>query len=112
MASRCRPQVASSYRRISGSLVWEKNDWTSAVYYTRWGSLPNWAETGRIGPHILWNVNVAKKITEKATVGVYVNNVFDRIHPRDDTFNTYPFFWRQFSPIGREVFVQLDYKFN
>lgn len=109
---RDHPQFFNNRSRISGNVVWEKNDWTTAVYYTRWGSLPNWAETGRIGPQILWNLNVSKEITEKATVGLYINNVFDRIHPRDDTFNTYPFFWRQFSPVGREVFVQFDYKFN
>lgn len=109
---RDHPQFFNNRSRISGNVVWEKSDWTTAVYYTRWGSLPNWAETGRIGPQILWNLNVSKEITEKATLGLYVNNVFDRIHPRDDTFNTYPFFWRQFSPIGREVFVQFDYKFN
>jgi iron complex outermembrane receptor protein len=37
--------------------------------------------------------------------------VFDKIAPRDDTFNTYPYFWRDFSPIGREIAVQVDYTF-
>lgn len=109
---RDHPQYFNFRSRINGTVSWEKNDWRAAAYYTRWGSLPNWAETGRIAPYILWNLNVAKKITDKATVGVYVNNVFDKLHPRDDTFNTYPYFWRAYSPIGREVFVQFDYKFN
>ncbi len=98
--------------RIAGSVVWEKNDWTTAVFMTRWGSLPNWAETGRIAPYFLWNVNVGKKITDKARITLFVNNVFDKLHPRDDTFDAYPYFWRAYQPVGREVFAQLEYKFN
>ena len=98
--------------RIAGSVVWEKDDWTTGVFATRWGSLPNWAETGRIAPYTLWNVNVAKKITDKARITLFVNNVFDTLHPRDDTFDSYPYFWRAYSPVGREVFAQLEYKFN
>ena len=98
--------------RVTGQVRWERDDWRAALYGFRWGSLPNWAETGRIGSHTIWNVNVQKRITDKATVGLYVNNVLDEIHPKDDTFFTYPFFWRAYSPIGREVFVEFSYQFN
>jgi outer membrane receptor protein involved in Fe transport len=106
------PQFFNFRSRMNGSVGWEKGDWNVNVYGTRWGSLPNWAETGRIAPHLLWNVNVAKQITNNMSVGLYVNNVFDKIAPNDPTFNTYPYFWRAFSPVGREVFLQLDYRFN
>jgi iron complex outermembrane receptor protein len=98
--------------RMTGTVVWEKDDWTTGVFMTRWGSLPNWAETDRIAPHFLWNLNVAKRFNDKAEVTLFVNNVFDKIHPRDDTFDSWPFFWRAYSPIGREFYVQFDYKFN
>lgn len=98
--------------RLNWEVNWERDDWAASVYGYRWGSLPNWAETGRIAPHIIWNTNIRKKITNKATVGLYVNNVFDKIHPRDDTYNSYPYFFYTFSPVGREVFIQFDYKFN
>ena len=42
----------------------------------------------------------------------FVNNLLDTKAPEDDSFNTFPFFWRAYSPVGREVFVQFDYKFN
>lgn len=105
-------QYFNARSRVNGSVAWNRDDWAAAVYFIRQGSLPNWGETGRIAPHFQWNINVAKEITDKATIGVYVNNVFDKIAPRDDTFNTYPYFWRAYSPVGREVFVQFDYKFN
>lgn len=41
-----------------------------------------------------------------------MNNVFNTLHPKDDTFFDYPFFWRAFSPIGREVFASFSYRFN
>lgn len=98
--------------RVTGQMSWQRDDWAATLYGFRWGSLPNWAETGRIGSHTIWNFNVQKEITENASLGLYVNNVLDDIHPEDDTFNSYPFFWRAFSPVGREVFVQFDYRFN
>lgn len=98
--------------RINWNATWSTDDWTTSVYGYRWGSLPNWAETGRIGSYVIWNANVTKKLTNKMSVGLYVNNVFDDYAPKDDTFNSYPFFWRAYSPIGREVFVQFEYKLN
>jgi outer membrane receptor protein involved in Fe transport len=90
-------------------VAWARNDWTANVFATRYGSVPNWQETGRIAPYILWNVNATKRITEQASVGLYVNNLLNKFAPRDDGFNSYPYFWRAFSPIGREVSVQFTY---
>jgi iron complex outermembrane recepter protein len=98
--------------RVRASMGWSMGDWTTNVFSTRYGSLPNWQETGRIAPYILWNVNIGKKITDKLTATMYVNNVFNNFHPEDDGFNSYPYFWRAYSPIGREVSAQFEYKFN
>ncbi len=98
--------------RINWEVNWELDDWTVNLNGYRWGSLPNWEETGRIGSYVIWNLAVQKEITEKATIGIAVNNVFDELHPTDNSYNTYPFFWRAYSPIGREVFASFKYKFN
>ncbi|TYT27438.1 TonB-dependent receptor plug domain-containing protein [Luteimonas viscosa] len=98
--------------RVNWEVNWERDDWTFNLNGYRWGSLPNWAETGRIGSYVIWNGRVEKKLTEKATVGFAVNNILDDLHPEDDTFNSYPFFWRAYSPIGREVFASYSYRFN
>ena len=98
--------------RIRGTVTWERDDWRAALFMARWGSLPNWQETGRIAPYFIWNTSIGKEITEKAAVTFYVNNIFDKVHPRDDGFNSYPYFWRAYSPIGREVGAQFIYKFN
>jgi outer membrane receptor protein involved in Fe transport len=98
--------------RIRATGTWEKDDWSAALFMLRYGSLPNWQETGRIAPYFIWNASVGKEITDKLTVNVYVNNVFDKIAPRDDGFNSYPYFWRAFSPLGREIALEFEYKFN
>ncbi|SDW88043.1 TonB-dependent receptor plug domain-containing protein [Lysobacter enzymogenes] len=98
--------------RVRGSVNWQRNDWNATVFMTRYGSLPNWQETGRIAPYFLWNANLGKQITEKARLTVFVNNVFNKFHPQDGGFNTYPYFWRAYSPIGREVSAQFEYSFH
>ncbi|MGH8026502.1 MAG: TonB-dependent receptor plug domain-containing protein, partial [Pseudoxanthomonas sp.] len=60
--------------RIRGSVNWSLDDWSANVFATRYGSLPNWQETGRIAPYVLWNLNVSKEITEKMEVSFFVNN--------------------------------------
>ncbi|WP_242691245.1 TonB-dependent receptor plug domain-containing protein [Lysobacter enzymogenes] len=98
--------------RVRGSVNWQRDDWSATVFMTRYGSLPNWQETGRIAPYFLWNLNLGKQITDKARVTVFVNNVFNKFHPKDSGFDAYPYFWDAYSPIGREVSAQLEYNFN
>ncbi|GAB6196758.1 TonB-dependent receptor [Lysobacter xanthus] len=100
--------------RIRWSTNWVKNDWNATVLMTRLGSFPIWQiqpnlDT-RIGPQILWNVTVGKKLTDDLSVRFNVNNVFDRIHPRDNTMNSYPYFFQAYDPVGREVGVELTYR--
>lgn len=97
--------------RVRGSVSWAKNDWSANLFATRYGSLPNWQETGRIAPYILWNTNLGKRITENVKISVFVNNIFNKFHPEDEGFNSYPYFWRAYSPVGREVSAQLDVSF-
>lgn len=97
--------------RANWMVGWEKNDWQTNLYGYRYGSLPSWDESRRIAPYFLWNLDVQKKITPKATIGVSVVNVFDNLHPRDDSYTSYPYFWRAFSPVGRQVFANYRYTF-
>ena len=95
--------------RMRGSVSWQYKDLDVTVFGTRYGSLPNWAETGRIAPYHVYNLNVGYEFTENFRASLVVNNVLDKLAPKDDTFFTYPFFWRAYSPIGREVFVRAEF---
>ena len=83
-----------------------------ALFGTRWGSLPNWGETARMWPYMLYNANVTRKVTDKLTLGFFVNNLLDKKPPKDQTFEDYPFFFYAYDPIGREVFAQVEYRFD
>ena len=108
---RDNPQFFNFRSRINWQAGWRRNSWAANLYGYRWGSLPNWEETSRIAPFIVWNASASKEFGSKFKVSILANNIFDKHHPRDDSFNSYPFFWRAFDAVGREVFVQLDYKF-
>ena len=41
---------------------------------------------------------------------LYVNNVFNNLHPQDETNSSFPYFYDAYSPIGREVAMQFEYK--
>jgi len=97
--------------RIRGSVAWQYKDFNATLFGTRFGSLPNWAETGRIKHFASYNLNMGYRFTKNLRMSFIVNNLLNDIHPDDDTFNSYPYFWRAFSPIGREMFLQATYTF-
>ncbi|MGY0798347.1 TonB-dependent receptor plug domain-containing protein [Lysobacter sp. A286] len=99
--------------RVRGAITWQMDDWTTTLFGLRYGSIPNWGETSRLPPYITWNFNVGKKITNDLKVTVLVNNVFNNTHLKDSSHTSWPYFnfWGGQSPIGREVFVQADYRF-
>ncbi len=98
--------------RVRSTLNWQLDTWSASVFMLRLGSLPNWQETGRIAPATFWNLNVGKQLSKDLKVTLFVNNVFDKIAPRDDGFNSYPYFWRAFDPVGREIALQADIAFD
>jgi iron complex outermembrane recepter protein len=102
------------HSRMSAGLTWEKNDFTSTLFAQRFGSVPNWAETGRIGSWTIANLSgrYSGLLGGEVYVGFAVNNLFDRKPPRDSTFDTYPYYSdSNYDPIGREVFLEIGTRF-
>lgn len=105
-------QYSNFRSKVNWQLTWNRNDdWSASIYGYRWGSLPNYAKTGRVAPYIVWNAYLGKRITKNLKMGIQVNNVFDKIHPRDDTYTSYPYFGHFYSPIGRQVYGEITYDF-
>ena len=96
--------------RMRGSVSWKYQDFSATVFGLRYGSLPNWEETGRIKPYMIYNMNLGYRFYEHFSAQLIVNNVLDTYAPKVDSFFTYPFFWRAYSPIGREVFGQIEFR--
>ena len=98
--------------RVRSTWTLVQPTWDLSLFMLRQGSLPNWQETGRVQPFTTWNAGFGKRITPNFKVSVGVNNIFDRLHPEDSGFNSYPYFWRAFDPMGRSYRLSLEYKFN
>lgn len=109
--------------RVRGAITWNYNDWTTTLFGLRYGSVQRWAwnpqnvpahaEVGhRLQPYITYNFNVGKRVTNDLRITLLVNNVLNNTHIRDLTHTGWPYFnyWAGQSPIGREVFVQFDYR--
>jgi iron complex outermembrane recepter protein len=54
---------------------------------------------------------VQYRFNEHLALTGIVNNLRNTPPRRDETFNTYPYFINNFDPVGREYFLQLDYRF-
>lgn len=107
--------------RIRWTINWSKDDWRATLFMNRLGSTPIWdpkipeaypAFKTRIGPYITWNASVARKVTDKLELRLSAVNMFDNHHPTDITNNTYPYFWRGFDAIGRQIGAEATYRFN
>jgi iron complex outermembrane receptor protein len=110
--------------RVRGSLTWEKGDWTSTVFGTRYGSNGNFAEAegcnaagtcygGRLPPYMLYNLQVGKRWSEALNTTFTVVNVLDNQYRYDDSQTGYPFFqyYLGADPMGRRFYFTAEYKF-
>jgi len=104
-------EYVSFRTRSNWRVNWAIGDWNTSVYGYRYGSRPNYAEDGRIAPFVVWNAEVTRKLSPKMTIGLGVLNAFDKIHPRDDTYTSWPYFPRVYNGVGRQVFATLNYNF-
>jgi len=102
------------HSRMSGSVKWTYGDYSTTVFVQRFGSVPNWAETGRLGSWASTNLSgrYSGLMGGDVYVGFVVDNLFNRKPPRDPTFDTYPYYSdSNYDPIGREYFLEVGTRF-
>ena len=113
--------------RARASLSWERNDWSSTLYASRFGSAwgaqaregcftganANVCYGRRLAPLITWNAQVGKKFGENVLAQFTVVNLFDKQFRHDPGQSGYPYFnpWVGADPLGRRFYVSLSYKF-
>jgi outer membrane receptor protein involved in Fe transport len=85
---------------FTGDVTWEIGDFTTSVHGTRLGRTPCFAEQTDpsgltqcdVGPHITYNLNVGYDVTPNQSVDLTVNNVFNKMPPKDNSWTTYPYY--------------------
>jgi len=115
-----RHSLSYGWARSRGmlSLRWRYQDWGVTMTGTRRGSIGNGSSqttpTGRIGPWTTWNLTAGYTISDNASIGLLVNNVFDTDAQRDQTLGRYewPYFDTGYSnAFGRNIRLIAEYRF-
>ena len=97
--------------KLAASLNWNHGAWSSTLFATRYGKIPNSAQTDYLTPTTLVNASVMYRFNDRLTLSAIVNNVFDRI--KHDTSAGWPnYAVGSYSPAGRTGWVELNYHFG
>jgi outer membrane receptor protein involved in Fe transport len=110
--------------KASASISWEKSRWTTTLHGERLGRLPNSDSYSQVydpedggspwlGATYRYNASVQYRFSERAQLSLAVNNLFDKMPPRDPTATAYPYYdisW--FDATGRQFYLQYTHKFG
>ncbi len=119
------PYYSSEFKSIlTANMAWQIGNWTTTLYGIRYGKTPNYAAQastkgyaatngGAVKPWILYNGSVQYNVTDNAKVSVYVNNLFNAMPPRDNTWTGYPYYNNQnYSVFGRSYWLEFNVRFG
>ncbi len=117
--------ASSEFKTIlSGDVVWSIGKWTAALHGTRYGSTPNYTAqqgvatfngvpAGRIGPHMLYNLNLAYDVNDTSTITLTVNNLRNTAPPKDNSYTAYPYYnIFNYNGYGRAYWLQYNLEFG
>lgn len=97
--------------KVNASLTWNYGAFTTTVLAIRYGSVTNAAADGRLSPWTNVNASARYRLNERASVGLTVNNVLNKIK-RDDSAG-WPYYpTGNYDPYGRQVWLDLSYHFG
>jgi iron complex outermembrane receptor protein len=97
--------------KLNASLTWNAGDWSNTLLLRRYGKVPNAAGEAWLTPTTLVNASVVRKLDRRTTVSLALNNLLDRIK-RDDS-GGWPYYpVGNYSPVGRQVWLELNYHFG
>jgi iron complex outermembrane recepter protein len=95
------------------SATWSIDKFSTTLYGSRLGGLPNYDGDKRLGPTFVYNASMTYTFNGRSSLSFIVDNLFDSKPGRDPSWTSYPYYassW--FSPVGREYFLQFDYRFG
>ena len=109
---------------FSGNVTWSIGNWSTTLTGIRYGKLANQAAytnptvyssygAGRVKPWVLYNATVRYNLTPDARITLTVNNLFNRMPPRDNSATAWPYYdFGAYNPFGRSYFVDFNYRFG
>ncbi|GAB2580539.1 TonB-dependent receptor [Dyella jejuensis] len=111
--------------KANASITWNLNQWSATLYGSRLGSTPNYLSTltnnygtpgsGKLAPWMLYNTSVSYNPISNLTLSFLVNNLFNKMPPRDDSYPGYtsgPYNSGNYNVYGRTMYLEATYKFK
>ncbi|WP_141455112.1 TonB-dependent receptor [Pseudoxanthomonas sp. z9] len=99
--------------RTKGNLgmSWERNAWGASLFGTYLGRVANYDNDDWTQATWRFNGGARYDINDHLRVSLSVNNLFDKMPPRDATWGNYPYYdtsW--FDSLGRSYYLQITWK--
>ena len=115
-------QYSTEFKSIfNGSVGWTSpgGRWTGTLYGHRYGASPNFAAAnngvgaGHVSPWITFNASIGYRPTRNLGFALVLNNLANKMPPRDMGYVSYPFFNNEnYNIYGREILLQADLRLN
>lgn len=115
---------SSEFKDItSAALSWSlRNQWNSTLYWHRDSPSPNYIGmsqginapgAGHVGVWNTFNYSLTYSPVSSLDLSLLVNNLFNKMPPRDSTYTVYPYFNTQnYNVYGREYMLQASLRFG
>ncbi len=104
---------ATTLPRIKANLGlnWDRNAWGASLFGNYLGRVANYANDA--WTQATWRVNASARydVNDHLRLSLSVNNLFDKMPPRDATWSNYPYYdtsW--FDSLGRAFYLQATWK--
>ena len=106
---------ATTLPRTKGNLGvnWDRDAWGASLFGTYLGRVANYANDAWTQATWRFNAGARYDISDYFRVALSVNNLFDKMPPKDATWANYPYYdtsW--FDSYGRSYYLSLTYKFG
>ena len=104
---------ATTLPRVKSNLgvSWDKGAWGASLFGSYLGRVANYDNDAWTEATWRFNAGARYDITDHLRVSVSINNLFDKMPPKDPTWSNYPYYdtsW--FDSMGRSYYVQLTWK--
>ncbi len=121
------PYYSTDFKsKVNGSASWDKDKFSTTVYFSRNGRTPNnlatlYAEgyatpkAGTLAPYTQFNLNLGYTVTPQLRVSASIVNLLDAMPPTDNTYNglsSQPYNVFNFNPYGRSFRLEFNYTAN
>ncbi len=95
----------------NAGVTWDHNRWGASLFGNYLGRVANYDNDAWTESTWRFNAGASYDVTDHLRVALSVNNLFDKMPPKDATWANYPYYdtsW--FDSFGRSYFVQITWK--